>query len=80
MMKVKYETHLQFMGRYQMTKTQQPRVIYELIPFVCVLTGLFLLHGVGSIVQLGLGLLQLMVGIIIIAVRFEYRYNKTKIK
>lgn len=56
-------------------KEKYPKVIYELIPFVCILSGVVLLHGVSSMIQLGVGILQLVIGAIILSVRCEYRYN-----
>lgn len=57
-------------------KPMQPRIIYELTPLMFILSGALLAHGVGSMFQLIIGIVEIMIGVIILSVRCEYRFGK----
>ena len=50
--------------------------VYELLPFMNIISGILLLSGIHSISHIVIGIIQFIVGIFILFMRFEYRLRK----
>lgn len=50
--------------------------IYELLPFLYIISGILLLSGINSISHIVIGIIQFIVGIFILFMRFDCRMRK----
>lgn len=50
--------------------------IYELLPFLYIISGFLLLSGIHSISHIAIGIIQFIVGIFILFMRFDCRMRK----
>lgn len=62
------------------SRNNLPKWVYEALPIINILTGIILVANVAVFIPIVIGLIQLLIGVIIVTTRIDYRIHHRHIE